>query len=138
MSDAADLPIPVPSAETAPFWAAAREEKLVIPRCDKCGGTWFPPSEACPSCGAPHYSWIEASGRGKVFSFVVFHRVYHRAFKGKVPYTVAVIELEEGPRLISNVVGISPDDVRCDMAVRVVFDARGDGVKVPQFTPVGA
>jgi len=135
MSETPDLPIPIPSPETEPFWAAARKEILVIPRCDECGSTWFPPSEACPSCGAARYSWITASGRGKIFSFVVFHRVYHRAFKDKVPYVVAVIELEEGPRLISNVVGIAPEQVRCDMAVRVVFDPRRDGVKVPQFIP---
>ena len=107
MSEAFDFPVPVPSPETEPFWTAAREQRLVLPRCNGCGGHWFPPSLACPLCGFERYSWVPASGRGTVFSFVVYHRVYHRAFKEKVPYVVAVIELEEGPRLISNLVGIA-------------------------------
>ena len=137
MSEDFDFPVPVPSSETEPFWAAAREERLVLPRCDACGGHWFPPSLACPRCGFERYSWVPASGRGTVFSFVVYHRVYHRAFKEKVPYVVAVIELEEGPRLISNVVGIAPEKVRCDMPVSVVFEVLRDGFRIPKFTPLG-
>ncbi len=135
MSDVSDLPVPEPSLETEAFWAAAREERLVIPRCEDCGFHWFPPSLACPRCGSEHYSWIEASGRGTVFSFTIYHRLYHDAFKHKIPYVVAIIALEEGPRLISNVVGIAADKVRCDMPVQVVFDSRAGGVKVPQFAP---
>jgi len=137
MNENFDIPVPVPSSETDPFWAAARERRLVLPRCDACGGHWFPPSLACPRCGFERYSWVPASGRGTVFSFVVYHRVYHRAFKEKVPYVVAVIELEEGPRLISNVVGIAPEKVRCDMPVSVVFEELRDGFRIPKFTPLG-
>lgn len=137
MSENLELPAPVPSPETEPFWAAAREQRLVLPRCDACGDCWFPPSLACPRCGSERHSWVPASGRGTVFSFVVYHRVYHRAFKAKVPYVVAVIELEEGPRLISNVVGIAPEQVRCDMLVRVVFEDIRNGFRIPQFTPLG-
>jgi uncharacterized OB-fold protein len=75
------------------------------------------------------------SGRGKVFSFVVFHRVYHPAWEGDVPYVVALIELAEGPRLLSNVVGVPVDQVRCDMAVKVVFDDVAKDVALPKFTP---
>ena len=137
MSEEFDIPLPVPSSATEAFWAAAREARLVLPRCDGCGFHWFPPSLACPRCGFERYSWIPASGRGTVFSFVVYHRVYHRAFKNKVPYVVAVIELEEGPRLISNVVGIAPENVRCDMPVSVVFEELRDGIRIPKFTPSG-
>jgi hypothetical protein len=132
---AADPPVPEPSAETVPFWTAAKENRLVIPRCRTCDNTWFPPTHVCPSCGADNYAWVEASGRGKVFSFVVIHRIYHPGFADKVPYVVAVIELDEGPRLISNVVGVAPDLVRCDMPVRVVFDERRRDMTIPQFTP---
>ena len=66
---------------------------------------------------------------------MTFHRVYHPAFESEVPYVVALIELEEGPRLISNLVGIAPEDVRCEMPVRVVFDDVEDGVSIPKFTP---
>jgi uncharacterized OB-fold protein len=138
MSGGSDMPVPVPTPESQPFWSAAREKRLVVPKCRSCGSTWFPPTLACPSCGAADHEWIEVSGRGTVFSFVVMHRVYHPAFADKVPYVVAVIELEEGPRLLSNLVGILPREVRCDMPVRVTFDERRGGVTIPQFTPAGA
>jgi uncharacterized OB-fold protein len=72
-----------------------------------------------------------------VFSFVVFHRVYHPGFTGEVPYVVALVELEEGPRLISNVIGVPPDDVVCDMAVRLVFEDIADNMTLPKFVPTG-
>ncbi len=127
MSENLELPAPVPSPETEPYWAAAREQRLGLPRCGARGGCWV----------SERHSWVPASGRGTVFSFVVYHRVYHRAFKAKVPYVVAVIELEEGPRLISNVVGIAPEQVRCDMPVRVVFEDIRNGFRIPQFAPLG-
>ena len=88
-----------------------------------------PPAAPNTRAGSPPAAAVE------VFSFVVYHRVYHRAFKSRVPYVVAVVELEEGPRMIANVVGVAPEKVRCDMPVTVVFEPRGDGVKVPQFVP---
>jgi uncharacterized protein len=99
-------PIPVPSPESAPFWKAAREHRLLVPRCNTCGKSWFPPSQLCPHCLSGDTGWIEASGRGHVFSFVVFHRVYHPAFTDEVPYVVAIVELEEGPRMLTNVIGV--------------------------------
>ena len=75
------------------------------------------------------------SGRGKVFSFVTFHRVYHPAFQDQVPYVVALIALEEGPRLLSNIVGLAPDEVRCDMPVEVAFEDVAEGVALPKFKP---
>ena len=77
----------------------------------------------------------QASGRGKVFSFVMYDRVYHPSFAEEVPYVVALVELDEGPRMISNIVGIPPQDVRCDMPVTVVFDDVAEGVTVPKFKP---
>ena len=77
------------------------------------------------------------SGRGTVFSFVTFHRVYRPAFAEDVPYVVALVELDEGPRLLTNILGISPDEVRCEMAVEVVFDDSDGDVSIPKFRPVG-
>jgi len=82
--------------------------------------------------------WQEVSGHGKVFSFVVFHRVYHPGFTGEVPYVVALIELDEGPRLLSNVVGIPPQNVVCEMPVRVVFEDVAENVTLPKFVPAEA
>ena len=78
------------------------------------------------------------SGRGKVFSFVTYHRVYHPAFAKEVPYVVALVELAEGPRLLTNIVGIAPDKVACDMPVKVVFDDFDGDISVPKFTPSDA
>jgi uncharacterized OB-fold protein len=131
----ATVEMPVPSPATAPFWAAARDSRLLMPRCRGCGRFSFPAPLACPHCDGVEMEWTEVSGRGTVFSFVVYHRVYHPAFADKVPYVVAVIALEEGPRLISNVVGIAPGEVRCDMPVSVVFEEISDGVRIPKFAP---
>ena len=125
-------PQPKPSPESAPFWEGARAHKLLLPRCNACGRFWFPPSRRCVHCLSSDFGWIESEGQGRIYSFVVFHRVYHPAFESDVPYTVAIVELDEGPRLLANIVGTSPDDVRCDMRVRVVFEDRGD-VTIPQF-----
>ena len=128
-------PLPRPAPESAPFWEAAKNHRLELPRCNACGKFWFPPSRSCPHCLAADFAWTPVSGRGTVFSFVVFHRVYHPAYEGEVPYVVALIALEEGPRMLSNVVGIPPDQVRCDTPVKVVFDDVADGVALPKFTP---
>jgi uncharacterized OB-fold protein len=128
-------PLPRPAPESVPFWEAARNHRLELPRCNACGKFWFPPSRSCPHCLASDFVWTPVSGRGTVFSFVVFHRVYHPAYEGDVPYVVALIALEEGPRMLSNVVAIPPDEVRCDMAVKVVFDDIADGVALPKFAP---
>lgn len=89
----------------------------------------------CPNCGADDYAWVETRGTGTVFSFTVMHQVYHPGFTDRIPYIVAVIELNEGPRLLSNLVGIAPDTATCGMAVQVTFERRGD-FNLPQFEPV--
>ena len=136
MTELPRLPLPHPGKDTEPFWHAAREHRLVMPHCESCGHYTFPPSLGCPRCGHRPLTWIQVSGRGTVFSFVVYHRVYNPAFAHLVPYVVAIIALDEGPRILSNVVGIPFDEVRCDMPVRVVFDeVREEGVVIPQFAP---
>lgn len=129
------MPLPVPSVETEPFWAAVQERRLLMPRCDACGSVSFPPTVACRACGGTAFTWTEMSGRGTVFSFVVYHRVYHPAFKDKVPYVLAVIALEEGPRIASNVIGIPPSEVVCELPVQVVYEEVRDGFLIPKFTP---
>ena len=126
-------PQPKPSPESAPFWEGAKTHKLRLPRCNACGQFWFPPSRRCVHCLNSDSTWVESAGQGRIYSFVVFHRVYHPAFESDVPYTVAIVELDEGPRLLANIVGTPPDDVRCDMRVRVIFEPRGD-ITIPQFS----
>ena len=128
------MPLPAPSIETEPFWAAVQERRFIMPKCDACGTVSFPPTVACGACAKTSFTWTEMSGRGTVYSFVVYHRVYHPAFKDKVPYVVAVVELEEGPRIISNIVGMPIADVSCDMPVTLVYDEVRNGYLIPKFT----
>ncbi|HEX9810245.1 MAG TPA: Zn-ribbon domain-containing OB-fold protein [Alphaproteobacteria bacterium] len=128
-------PLPYPSAESRPFWEAARRHRLMVQKCGRCGRFRFPPAARCPHCLAAEHEWTEVSGRGRVFSFVTYHRLYHEGWDGEIPYVVAVIELEEGPRLLSTVTGVAPNEVRCDMPVRVVFDDVTEDVTLPKFAP---
>ena len=129
-------PLPRPSAESKPYWDAAREHRLVVQKCNTCGEFWFPPSQRCAHCLSDDHAWTEVKGTGKVFSFVTYQRLYHKGWDGEVPYVVAVIELDEGPRMLSAVVGIPPEKVACDMAVKVVFDDVAPDATLPKFTPV--
>jgi uncharacterized OB-fold protein len=126
-------PVPVASIESKPYWEGVRQHRLLIPSCEDCGHRWFPPSLLCPNCNSARTAWMQSSGHGKIFSYVVFHRVYHRGFASEVPYVVALIELEEGPRLLSSIVGTPPDAIECEMPVRVVFDDVAEDVTIPKF-----
>ncbi|MFM1813499.1 MAG: hypothetical protein RLZ98_194 [Pseudomonadota bacterium] len=128
-------PIPHISPEAEPFWVAAREHKLKIPKCNNCSKSWFPPTTICPHCGSIDFGWTEASGAGKVHTFVTYHRLYHKGWEGELPYVVAVVELAEGPRMMANIVGIEPGKVVCDMPVKVVFDDVTPELTIPKFEP---
>ena len=128
-------PLPIPSQLSEPFWSACKNHELKIQRCRSCGVFRFPPAILCPECLSREVEWKKVSGKGKVFSFVVYRRLYHPAFEADLPYTVAVIELEEGARLLSNVVGIPPEQVTCDMHVEVVFEDVTPEMTLPKFRP---
>ncbi len=125
--------IPHVTPELKPFFDAARSHKLAVQKCDNCGTLRFPAAPMCLACDSPRSSWVNVSGRGKVFSFTIMHRAYHPAFKA--PYTLAVIELDEGVKMTSDVVGIEPAKVKCGMAVEVMFDKLSDEVTLPRFRP---
>ena len=125
-------PVPRPSPESMPFWQGAKENRLLLPRCNRCGHFFFPPSQRCRHCLSPDLTWVESSGTGRIYSFVVYHRSYHPAFEADVPYVVAIVELDEGVRLLSNIVGTPPESVRCDARVKVTFDER-EGTSIPMF-----
>ena len=126
-------PLPAPDALTRPFWEACRRRELVVSCCEECGHRFLPLGPCCPRCWCPRLGSRRVSGRGRVFSFVVYRRAYHPALPA--PYVVALVELEEGPRLISNVVGCAPEEVEVDMPVRVRFDDVGE-FTLPRFEPV--
>lgn len=129
-------PIPVPSEDSQPFWAAAKKHELSLQRCGTCGSFRFPPAPVCPECTSLGGDWTKLTGRGTIFSFVVFHRAFHKSFEKDVPYAVALVELEEGPRLVTNIVGVAPDQIRCDIPVELVFEDVTPECTLPKFKPV--
>jgi uncharacterized OB-fold protein len=127
---------PTPTPDTQFFWDAAAAHRLVIQRCGGCGTLRHPPRPMCPRCHALEWDALEASGRGTVYSFVM---PQHPQFPFmEYPYVVALVELEEGTRIVTNIVGVEPASVRIGMPVDVVFEEFDGGVVLPQFRPVPA
>ncbi|MCC6848038.1 MAG: Zn-ribbon domain-containing OB-fold protein [Deltaproteobacteria bacterium] len=132
---AAPTPLaPRPDALTRPFWEACRHGRLEASSCADCGHLFLPPGPCCPRCWSPRLTVRALSGNGRVWSFVIYRRTYHPAIPA--PYVVALVELDEGPRLISNVVGCAPEEVAIDMPVRVRFE-EALGITLPRFEPLG-
>jgi len=126
-----------PSTElTQPYWDATRREQLVIQQCGDCADRIFPPRARCPNCGSAQLEWQPVSGRGVIYTYTVAHRAPHPVLAEQCPITIAVVELEEGPRMISNVTGCDPTDVEVGMSVQVAFEAIDDSdVVLPVFKP---
>jgi uncharacterized OB-fold protein len=116
------------------FWQGVAEDRLLLARCAQCSNMQHPPSPMCPVCGSLEWTVQEASGRGTVHSWIVSR---HPSLSDEVARIVALVELEEGVRLVSNLQDVDPDHVRNDMDVEVVF-REIDGVKLPQFRPTGS
>lgn len=130
------LPSPTIDENSRPFWDGVGQGVLRYQNCWSCGARWLPPRSECPACLAPEPGWEAASGRARLVSWVVYHRAFNPAFEERVPYTVAIVELEEGPRLISNIVGVSdPETLAIDQELSLRIEQDGD-VKVPRFAPV--
>src|SRR5260370_40656612 len=131
-------PIPEITAELRPFFEASRQGQLVVQKCDGCGVLRFPPRRLCPNCLSRESSWTAVSGEGEVYSFIVMHRVYHPAFASQVPYAGATVKLKEGARILSNVIGIDPHQIKCGMPVKVSFEKLNEEVTLPMFRPAAS
>jgi uncharacterized OB-fold protein len=116
------LPRPLNPVLTQPFWEAAKRHELVMPRCKKCDQMFFYPRSECPRCWASDLDWIRVSGRGRLHSYSIVYQPANATFKDDAPHIYAVVQLDEGPRLVSNVVQCNPDEVRVDMPLVAVFD----------------
>ena len=130
-------PLPQPTPESKPFFDALKQRRLLIQRCRECGYAYYYPRPFCPTCLSVSVEWEEASGKGKLYSFVI----NHRAAPGFVaPYVIAVVELDEGPRMMTNLVEVEPDPemVRCEMRVEIVFDDVDGDFTLPRFRPVSS
>lgn len=131
--DTYEKPLPDVTDETRPFWEGLKKRSLVLQRCSACEHLRYPISEYCPRCLDESYEWTLLSGRGEVASTLVFHQVYNKAFAADVPYNVSLIQLDEGPRMISNVIDTAPSDVAVGNRVEIVFDDVTDEITVPRF-----
>jgi uncharacterized OB-fold protein len=128
-------PLPVISGINEPYWEAAKRHELRLQQCRRCVKFWYPFGPVCPHCWSREYDWNRLSGRGKVTSWVVFHQLYFEGFKDELPYNVVQVELDEGPRLLSNLVGVKNDEISIGMPVEITFDDVTDEVTLPKFQP---
>lgn len=118
-----------------PFWDGCRYRTLTVQRCASCRKLRYPISPVCPHCLGREWRWEPLSGSGTVYTFVVFRHAYNDAWSDRVPYTVAIVELEEGVMMIGNITGIAPEEVTVGMPVRVEFEWVTPEVAIPVFVP---
>lgn len=126
-------PLPNINLESAPFWDGTRRHELLIQKCRGCGRFRFYPRSICPDCLSYEADWLKVSGRGRIYSFTISHRYLSPGFKADVPYNIAIVELEEGVRLMSNIVGCRNEDLRVGLPVEVVFEDVTSEITIPKF-----
>ena len=130
-----EKPLPRPTEDSAPFWEAAFRGELRMQKCADCGHVRFPPALLCARCLSERAEWVQLSGRGTVYSWIVVHQSQHPAFNADVPYNVAIVELEEGPRLHTNLIGCSNEQIHIGMPVEVAFQKVNDDTALVKFRP---
>jgi uncharacterized protein len=130
-------PLPVPTKVSKPYWDGCREGQLRIQRCSACGTHLFYPVYMCHECTSQKLDWVNASGHGTVHSYTVIYRAPYAQLGESGPYTVALIQLEEGPIMMSNIVDVAPETVRVGDKVRVEFQRASDEISLPVFRLVG-
>ena len=135
--NAPSRPLPETRNAGGKFWIAAAEGTLLIPKCNACERTFWHPRPRCPHCGSDRVDWIRGSGKGTVHTFTVVRQAGDPYFKTRLPYAVAMVELDEGPRIMSNVVECPVDTLKIGMRVEVVFEPAGEGMAIPMFRPEG-
>jgi uncharacterized OB-fold protein len=131
-----DKPLPVINSDNQHFWEGCHLHELRFQQCSDCGHVRWPPAIICPECHSSESKWLVSNGIGKVYTFVVYHTLYHTGFITDLPYVVAVVALEEGPHLLTNIVDCRSEDVTCDMPVQVAWDDVTDEVTLPKFKPL--
>lgn len=126
-------PLPRIDEHNEPHWAGARAGRLMIQTCSDCKVPRYPFSKLCPECHSTNSNWIESSGKGTIWSWCVFYRPYFKGFEPEMPYNVVLVELDEGPKMYSNLLGVANDQLRIGMRVRAVFEAATDEVTLVKF-----
>ena len=128
--------LPVPTSETQPYWEGCLKHELRIQKCQACGHHQFYPRLYCTDCMSDQVEWVTASGRGTVLSFTIVYRPVTKAFAEDVPYVVALVTLDEGPQMMSNIVECDPEQVIIGMPVTVTFEDWSEEISVLKFRPV--
>lgn len=126
-------PLPRIDERNRAHWDGAREGRLMIQACSDCGALRYPFSKLCPHCHGTNSQWKQASGKGAVWSWCVFHRAYFKGFESELPYNVVLIELDEGLKIYSNIVGVANESLRVGMRVRAVFETATEAVTLVKF-----
>lgn len=129
-------PLPTITEEAQTYWEGCKRHELLLQRCRECDKFQFPHRTVCSNCFSFKLETVRASGKGKVYSFSTVYRAPSKAFEPDVPYTIALIDLDEGPRMTSTVIDCKPEEVRIGMRVAVVFDDITEEVTLPRFKPV--
>ncbi len=127
---------PSPTAETARFWQGCHDHEFLLQRCSACGKHQFYPRIICANCMSDQLEWTKASGRGTVATYTVVTRAVSPAYAADAPYVIALIDLEEGPRMMSNVIGCDAGEVKSGMAVMVTFEDWSEEITMPKFRPI--
>ncbi|OKH86650.1 Zn-ribbon domain-containing OB-fold protein [Thalassospira sp. TSL5-1] len=128
-------PVPPMTDATRPYWEAARENRLCLPKCDACGELFFPPKNTCPACHSNRITWTNATGEGEILSFSAIHIPPFAGYTDEFPYVLAIVRLTEGPQLMTNIVDCDVDSLRIGDRVQVCFEERANKTRVPQFRP---
>jgi len=129
-------PLPKPTAVSKKFWEAAKKQELLVQKCKDCGRLIYYPRMFCTECLSSKLDWQKVSGKGKVYTYSIVYRPPLKAYEPDVPYVLAVIELEEGPHMLSNVIGCKPEEVKIGMDVEVVFEEVTPDITLPKFKPI--
>jgi hypothetical protein len=128
-------PLPEITEDNRRFWEGCKHHELWLQKCRNCGVLRHA-SPLCPQCWTSEHDWVRASGKGKVYSWIVVHQRYNRAFEKDLPYNVTIVALEEGPRLVTNLVAINNEDIRPDLPVEVVWEDITEEISLPKFKPM--
>ena len=129
-------PLPVADVDSDEFWNGCHRHELLLQRCEQCHSFHYPPAPICPQCFSMNLKWEKASGKGEVYTYTIVRRPLSPEWEKDVPYTVGVIQLNEGVRMVSNVIGCKPEDISIGMKVEVAFEDVTENISLPKFKPV--
>ena len=137
MTQGYNKPIPAPQGESDFYWEKAKQHELWLRKCDDCGEAYFYPRDISPCCFSKNTSWMQASGNASLYTYAIVHRPPHPGFRDEAPFVTAIVELEEGPRMPTNIVidDPTPENLQVGMPLRVLFEDITDAIALPKFAP---